>query len=154
MGSFTWDVRDFHFCEFDLTCEFCDTANRTKKIIAGQPVYMECKGCFKKMTFSYMALTLAALALGQGGEEEEEGNGPSVQDIMKKIFARKTKFEFKVGLPLPNNGSCKHYKGSNRYFRFPCCGKCYACDDCHSKVEKHEMMVGNLFFERETKLPE
>ncbi len=40
MGSFTWDVRDIHFCEFDLTCAFCDTANRTKKIIAGQPVYV------------------------------------------------------------------------------------------------------------------
>jgi len=140
LGSFTWDVRDIHFCEFDLTCEFCDTANRTKKIIAGQPIYMECKGCFKKMTFSYMALTLTALALGQGEDEDEE-NGGNVQDVMKRIFARKNKFEFKVGLPLPNNGSCKHYKGSNRYFRFPCCGKCYACDDCHGKVEKHEMMM-------------
>lgn len=41
IGSFTWDIRDLHFCEFDLTCEFCDTANRTKKIIASQPVYVK-----------------------------------------------------------------------------------------------------------------
>lgn len=102
---------------------------------------MECKGCFKKMTFSYMALTLAAMNLTQV-EDEEEGNGPNITDVMKKIFARKNKFEFKVGLPLPNNGACKHAKGSNRYFRFPCCGKAFACDECHNTVEKgHEMIV-------------
>ena len=103
---------------------------------------MECRGCFKKMQFSYMALTLSALTLNHNDEDDADGaTGSNVSDIMKKIFARKTKFEFKVGFPLPNSGSCKHYKNSNRYFRFPCCGKAYACDDCHGKVEKHEMQV-------------
>lgn len=107
---------------------------------------MECKGCFKKMQFSYMALTLASLAFNHE-EEEGDGQGGNVKDMMKKMFAKKSKFEFKVGFPLPHNGSCKHYKNSNRYFRFPCCGKAYACDDCHNKIEKHEMEnVINIFY--------
>lgn len=44
------------------------------------------------------------------------------------------------GKPLPNNGTCKHYKKSYRWFRFPCCGKAYPCDVCHDEKElEHEM---------------
>ena len=42
---------------------------------------------------------------------------------------------------MPSNGNCKHYKHSYRYFRFPCCGKCDPCDDCHLEKEKHEMIL-------------
>ncbi|XP_078374133.1 uncharacterized protein LOC144657650 isoform X1 [Oculina patagonica] len=45
----------------------------------------------------------------------------------------------KEGQPLPANGSCKHYKKSFRWLRFPCCGKCYPCDLCHEEKEDHEM---------------
>ena len=102
---------------------------------------MECKGCFKKMQFSYMALTLNALHFDDSEDTAQDANGSNVKEIMKKMLAKKTKFEFKQGFPLPNLGGCKHYKNSNRYFRFPCCGKAYPYDDCHSKVEKHEMQV-------------
>jgi hypothetical protein len=93
------------------------------------------------MQFSYMALTLNALNFDEGDDDTQDANGVNVKDMIKKMFAKKTKFEFKQGFPLPNLGGCKHYKNSNRYFRFPCCGKAYPCDDCHSKVEKHEMQV-------------
>mmetsp|Transcript_50720 Transcript_50720/g.127360 ORF Transcript_50720/g.127360 Transcript_50720/m.127360 type:complete len:230 (-) Transcript_50720:18-707(-) len=36
-----------------------------------------------------------------------------------------------VGRPLPNNGTCRHYSKSTRWFRFPCCGRAYPCDVCH-----------------------
>lgn len=65
-----------------------------------------------------------------------------------------------LGQPLPNQGTCKHYKHSHRYLlfnfikylhsnkintkmkininlyyfrwlRFPCCGKAFPCDVCH-----------------------
>lgn len=45
----------------------------------------------------------------------------------------------KEGQPLPANGTCKHYKKSFRWLRFPCCGKCYPCDLCHEEEEDHEM---------------
>ncbi len=91
------------------------------------------------MQFSYIALTFSAFASEDGEESTEDEL--NVKDVMKRLFAKKNKFEFKVGLPLPSNGCCKHYKGSNRYFRFQCCGKAYPCDECHNRVEKHEMEV-------------
>uniref|UniRef100_A0A915PLX1 CHY-type domain-containing protein n=1 Tax=Setaria digitata TaxID=48799 RepID=A0A915PLX1_9BILA len=48
------------------------------------------------------------------------------------------------GQPLPEKGTCKHYKKSYRWFRFPCCGKLYPCDSCHNDVEKdHDMKLAN-----------
>jgi CHY zinc finger. len=79
--------------------------------------------------------------VGEDEDDEENTKHINPQDIMKRIFGKKNRGEFKVGNPLPNNGACKHYKNSHRFFRFPCCGKAYPCDDCHNKVEKHDMEV-------------
>ncbi|EDO32099.1 predicted protein [Nematostella vectensis] len=49
----------------------------------------------------------------------------------------------KEGFPLPENGTCKHYKKSYRWLRFPCCGKCYPCDVCHEESENHEMVFAS-----------
>ncbi|CAH8488812.1 unnamed protein product [Heterobilharzia americana] len=45
------------------------------------------------------------------------------------------------GSPLPAFGSCKHYRKSYRWLRFPCCGRLEPCDVCHdnSAVDGHEM---------------
>ena len=47
------------------------------------------------------------------------------------------------GCPLPEFGTCRHYKHSYRWLRFPCCGKAYPCDVCHDKKEDHEMTFAN-----------
>lgn len=48
------------------------------------------------------------------------------------------------GQPLPKKGTCKHYGKSFRWFRFPCCGKLYPCDECHAANERdHEMKIAN-----------
>lgn len=47
------------------------------------------------------------------------------------------------GKPLPSFGTCKHYKKSYRWLRFPCCGKAYPCDACHDANEDHEMKLAN-----------
>ncbi|VDM99490.1 unnamed protein product [Thelazia callipaeda] len=48
------------------------------------------------------------------------------------------------GQPLPENGTCRHYKKSYRWFRFACCGKLYPCDLCHKDAEKdHETKLAN-----------
>lgn len=43
------------------------------------------------------------------------------------------KLPSQIGEPLPDRGTCKHYKKSFRWFRFPCCGKAYPCDICHNE---------------------
>ena len=65
-------------------------------------------------------------------------------DSIKTVELKKTKKSkdppIKSGQALPENGTCKHYKKSFRWMRFPCCGKCYPCDKCHEDAEGgHEM---------------
>lgn len=71
------------------------------------------------------------------------------------------------GKPLPEKGTCKHYKQSHRWLRchhlvwimlidlrggahcqiftalivsrFPCCGRSYPCDVCHDEDQDHPM---------------
>ncbi|CAP66857.1 uncharacterized protein PODANS_4_6500 [Podospora anserina S mat+] len=51
---------------------------------------------------------------------------------------RKTeKLGLHAGEPLPEKGSCQHYKKSYRWFRFSCCSKVYPCDKCHDAAEEH-----------------
>ena len=35
------------------------------------------------------------------------------------------------GQPLPDKGTCSHYKKSMRWFRFTCCERLFPCDKCH-----------------------
>eukprot|EP00803_Ostreobium_quekettii_P011709 evm.model.scf_2179.4 EVM.evm.TU.scf_2179.4 scf_2179:20296-22503(-) len=39
-----------------------------------------------------------------------------------------------VGEPLPELGTCKHYRHSHRWLRFPCCGRRFPCDLCHEEL--------------------
>ncbi|KAK9837114.1 hypothetical protein WJX81_003810 [Elliptochloris bilobata] len=49
-------------------------------------------------------------------------------------------FVIKEGKPLPNAGTCQHYRHSHRWLRFPCCGQRFACDLCHEEgTDGHEM---------------
>lgn len=43
------------------------------------------------------------------------------------------------GTPLPENGACKHYRKSFRWYRFPCCSKLFPCDECHNESADHEL---------------
>ena len=51
----------------------------------------------------------------------------------------------RVGNPLPDQGTCKHYRKSTRWFRFPCCSRVFPCDTCHEENNKdgHEMLRAN-----------
>lgn len=44
---------------------------------------------------------------------------------------------FVAGKPLPNEGTCRHYKQSYRWMRFPCCNLAYPCDACHDENNDH-----------------
>lgn len=61
-------------------------------------------------------------------------------DRLKKVHVRKRAKEnlgIKIGEPLPNEGTCRHYKKSHRWLRFSCCGKVFPCDKCHDDVSMH-----------------
>jgi uncharacterized CHY-type Zn-finger protein len=41
-----------------------------------------------------------------------------------------------LGQPLPQKGACSHYSKSFRWYRFPCCGRAFPCDECHDEAMK------------------
>ena len=74
-------------------------------------------------------------------------NCAGLQGVVKVVVPNRKRIPkdpaIQEGKPLPNFGTCKHYKKSYRWLRFPCCGKCYPCDICHDSKEDHEMKYAN-----------
>lgn len=50
---------------------------------------------------------------------------------------KKENLGISAGTPLPDKGTCPHYRHSYRWFRFGCCGRVYPCDRCHDTAEAH-----------------
>jgi hypothetical protein len=61
----------------------------------------------------------------------------------RKARKEKNAMQLKAGSPLPAKGTCKHYKRSYRWLRFPCCGKAYPCELCHAMEADHEGKVSD-----------
>jgi len=118
-----------------ITCLNCSKDLIIEALPYGSPNVAWCRQCNTKFrfvihSFSFRGLTSAI------------PRGEFVKSAKKK--AVKDEFVIHQGQPLPKNGTCKHYGKSFRWFRFPCCGKLYPCDICHSEVEKdHEMKFAN-----------
>lgn len=124
-------------CNFNLSCESCDTGNVLKGTIPGEQREINCMACFKKMGFVYQTMSMEELLQN----EYDAQFGSVIQSRMNTVQKSKREdgsgFQIKVGQALPNNGICKHYKKSNRWMRFPCCAKVYACDICHDDKSDH-----------------
>ena len=55
---------------------------------------------------------------------------PHLRQVRKKNADQCKLLGVVVGRPLPNKGTCAHYKHSYRWLRFPCCGRAYPCAAC------------------------
>lgn len=111
---------------FQVTCATCcppdeNPSASTTKITAvqvGELVSLDCRHCHREMS----------LEIGKADWVAMPGLAPASG---KRIPSQK--LPSAIGEPLPNLGACKHYKKSLRWFRFPCCGKAYPCDECHDE---------------------
>ena len=58
--------------------------------------------------------------------------------ILKLVHKKKKNLQsgITIGQPLPQSGACSHYSKSFRWYRFPCCGRTFPCDDCHDEAIK------------------
>ncbi|KAJ3093206.1 hypothetical protein HK102_000007 [Quaeritorhiza haematococci] len=113
-----------------------------KKITRYQPTTLPCFHCHTKMTLAINEVRFIQLApSGLSSLSERQ----LADAMMKKKKKKKDDFQLVLGQPLPNNGTCSHYKKSYRWFRFPCCSKLYPCDECHEerKGDGHEMVWAN-----------
>lgn len=118
-----------------FTCLNCNREASVENLSYGVAHKTWCFGCHTKCEFIISAIRFA----GNFNEIVKED-----ASVLKIKVVKKKKPEQQLiivdGEPLPERGTCKHYKKSYRWLRFPCCGKLYPCDVCHAENEQdHEM---------------
>ncbi|OWF40768.1 uncharacterized protein LOC110463370 [Mizuhopecten yessoensis] len=125
---------------YKLGCMNCNKETKVDSLYPGQPMDTWCKSCHQKLRVAAEDAKFTLLQSTGVETEKKEVHEVSVKKVKRIVKDPVIRF----GNPLPDNGTCKHYKKSFRWFRFPCCGKCYACDLCHEEREDgHEMVLAN-----------
>ncbi|CAI4232677.1 unnamed protein product [Auanema sp. JU1783] len=125
--------------KMDYTCFFCNKEDTVQSVSFGEAHKSWCRQCHTSCEFTISAIRFR----GDFTLCTQE-----VKSQTKLRRPKKTKTDVGVavtpGLSLPQLGTCKHYKKSYRWFRFPCCGRTFPCDVCHEEAGLgHEMKVAN-----------
>lgn len=97
---------------------------KIEKVKVGENINYGCFNCHQKIRFQIDRIEWIS--------EQVAGSAGSSQKQQNKL-AVKNGPVLSVGTPLPQNGACEHYKKSFRWYRFPCCGQAFPCDECHAK---------------------
>lgn len=122
--------------ELMLGCLHCSKETTVKGLQYGANRSW-CSHCHAKLGFQIQSTRFQELQLSETATASLRKSKDSNTISKPKKQIRSS--GIKEGQPLPANGTCKHYKKSFRWLRFPCCGKCYPCDLCHEEQEDHEM---------------
>lgn len=93
---------------------------KIEKVKIGENISYSCFNCHQKIRFQLDRTEWISDLIGEtkkSATQKSQAKGPTLT----------------VGNPLPLNGACEHYKKSFRWYRFPCCGQAFPCDECHAK---------------------
>ncbi|KAM9376581.1 uncharacterized protein KZ484_009134 isoform 2-T2 [Pholidichthys leucotaenia] len=115
-------------CELTVCCLTCSQEGPLQNVYYGQPKELNCEYCHTKLSI------LAESTRFQFIQPRSNKSGPSAVNYKSIRDPAVQK-----GKPLPEKGTCKHYKQSHRWLRFPCCGRAYPCDVCHDENQDHIM---------------
>ena len=103
-----------------------------KNVDLGALRFIMCRHCHTKISLKIELFEFSLLStetIGSSAKQESRLKlGPS---------APKQKLNLTGGEPLPNYGTCEHYRKSTRWFRFSCCQRVFPCDKCHDVEMKH-----------------
>jgi len=122
-------------CLFMIGCLECSKESKVEGLPHGQLKTIFCS-CHKKLQLAVESTRFTQLK----SSDYVDTRGAVVIKAKKKSTRDPA---IQEGKPLPKDGTCKHYKKSFRWLRFPCCGKAYPCDECHDEKEDHEMQFAN-----------
>jgi uncharacterized CHY-type Zn-finger protein len=122
MGGCT--VADMLPSTFVPVCAKCSTPSAGVTSVRGDTTTNVCRECHARFTFKipqvkFLLVSPGSLVPTAGPRRRQERLG------------------LHAGEPLPERGTCKHYKKSYRWFRFSCCGRVHPCDKCHDEAEAH-----------------
>ncbi|XP_022610275.1 uncharacterized protein LOC111228580 [Seriola dumerili] len=115
-------------CDLVLGCLSCSKECPVQNLSYGQTKEFNCEHCHSKLSIlaestRFQYIQPRTNKLGSSTVNYKTVRDPAVQK----------------GKPLPEKGTCKHYKQSHRWLRFPCCGRAYPCDVCHDEDQDHPM---------------
>lgn len=110
---------------FVPTCARCSTAGFGIVSVRGDAVTNVCRECHNKFTFKIPEVKFHFITPG------------SLPPPTAGPRRRQEKLGLHAGDPLPEKGSCSHYRKSYRWFRFSCCSRVHPCDKCHDQAEDH-----------------
>lgn len=96
---------------------------KIEKVKIGENISCSCFNCHQKVRFQIDRIEWIS----------DSPFAPEKKSQKQSSVASKGGPTLTVGNPLPLNGACEHYKKSFRWYRFPCCGQAFPCDECHAK---------------------
>lgn len=127
-----------HRGDFEATCSGCMEPVRIRNVGPGFRKRSSCANCFEKLNLSVDGADMIGMAVSHWRQvAESEGEKQSMRRMLQEARSREKEMGIKAGQPLPDFGACKHYSKSYRWFRFPCCGRAFACDVCHDEQMDH-----------------
>ncbi|XP_008309205.1 uncharacterized protein LOC103379434 isoform X2 [Cynoglossus semilaevis] len=115
-------------CELIVGCLSCSQDTLLQNLSYGQTRELNCEHCHSKLSVQAESIKFHYL--------QPHSNKTGTSTVNYKMFRDPA---VQKGKPLPDKGTCKHYKQSHRWLRFPCCGRAYACDACHDEDQDHPM---------------
>ncbi|XP_059168198.1 uncharacterized protein LOC131950164 isoform X2 [Physella acuta] len=119
-----------------VTCLACSKQTRINGLVTGQLIDGWCQACNARFKLASESVKFTQLV------QSVIDTGSKVVEVTTSKAKKPPKDPaIREGYPLPEFGTCKHYKHSYRWLRFSCCGKVYPCDICHDKKEDHEMEI-------------
>lgn len=116
-------------CLFTVGCLNCSQDTPVENLTYGQTKEVNCEHCHDKLSIEAESAKFHLL------QPHSSKTGSSSNTYSRSIRDPAVQ----KGKPLPDKGTCKHYKQSHRWLRFPCCGRAYACDVCHDEDQDHPM---------------
>ncbi|XP_067871479.1 uncharacterized protein si:dkey-24l11.2 [Heterodontus francisci] len=123
--------------QFAVGCLNCSKEGALQSLSYGRYKELNCLHCHSKLGILVEAAQFYQIH-AQSQEETDDKN--SVNRHQKRRPPGPT---VQLGQPLPNFGTCMHYRKSCRWLRFPCCGKAYPCDVCHDDDQDHIMELAS-----------
>ncbi|EYC08528.1 hypothetical protein Y032_0065g3596 [Ancylostoma ceylanicum] len=127
--------------QLKFVCLACGKEDEVQKLNFGSTHKSWCRECHTLCEFTVTAVRFR----GDLSKIPAEDLVTASKIPKAKKEVTKTVGSIVEGQPLPELGTCKHYKKSYRWFRFPCCGRAFPCDICHeeSVAGEHEMKFAN-----------
>lgn len=119
-------------CTFMVGCLNCSHEEPVQNLSFGVTKDLNCLNCHSKLSILTEAVRFQKV---QRYPSKATGNKDQHSYGRKKLRDP----AIQSGKPLPDQGTCRHYRKSCRWYRFPCCGKAYPCDSCHDEAEDHVM---------------